>query len=241
MSEPSAPKKGYVYCITNPEMPTILKIGMAGDTPEKLGTRMKELYRHAGVPGLFELHCAVLVSNSKKLEKKLHELLGGPEGYSRVNPKREFFRVDTETAERLMKSVAEDLFPDEPIEYLGGNDFDPEGGPVDDILEEEYDATRNSRDLANKRSSHFRFDELGIPIGATLTFKEDSEITVKVIDEKRAIEFEGKETSLSAVARDLMKARPQGWKSDKIDGPSYFKYEDETINERRTRMEAEED
>jgi hypothetical protein len=81
---------GYVYCMSNPSMPGILKVGMTTRTPED---RAKELFK-TGLPTPFKVEFAKLVSEPKKKETTLHLLL---EQYTeRVNHKREFFRVSPE-------------------------------------------------------------------------------------------------------------------------------------------------
>jgi len=81
---------GYVYCMSNPSMPGILKVGMTNRTPED---RAKELFK-TGVPTPFKIEFAKLVSEPKKKESSLHRLL---EQYTeRVNDRREFFRVSPE-------------------------------------------------------------------------------------------------------------------------------------------------
>ena len=50
-------------------------------------------------------------------------------------------------------------------------------------------------------------------------------------------EFEGEQTSLSAAAQKALQNAGLSWKA--VQGPMYWKYEDETLGERRYRMETE--
>ena len=79
------------------------------------------------------------------------------------------------------------------------------------------------------RRGPLRFSECGIPIGATLTFVEDSSITVTVVDD-RHIHYEGETTSLSALARRLKNFTHQ------VQGTIWFKYEGEVLNDLRNRL-----
>ena len=78
-----------VYILTNESMPGLVKIGLTTDSVE---ARITQLSTHSGVPLPFECYFAAEVKDCARLEKILHQLFS--EG--RVNPKREFFRIDPE-------------------------------------------------------------------------------------------------------------------------------------------------
>lgn len=87
--------EGWVYCISNPSMPGLLKIGMTLRTPQE---RLKEANSSDTwrSPTDFIIEFAKRVHNPLQKERTLHKLL---EQYDqRVNPKREFFEVNTATA-----------------------------------------------------------------------------------------------------------------------------------------------
>ena len=76
---------GFVYILSNPSMPGLLKIG----STEKLPTeRAAQLYS-TGVPEPFKVEFAVWCSDQKTVETDVHEELVG----DRVNNSREFFRI----------------------------------------------------------------------------------------------------------------------------------------------------
>ena len=77
-----------------------------------------------------------------------------------------------------------------------------------------------------------------IPVGSTLYFVRDESITVTVVDDKN-VEFEGEVTSLSQSSGKIL-SRDYGWNSTSITGPRYWVYENETLSERRLRIETEE-
>ena len=89
-------------------------------------------------------------------------------------------------------------------------------------------------DIAQKtRRTKMTFKNLNIPIGAELTYIYDKTKKCIVKDSKRTVEYDGKETSLSALAQKFSnsKYKPQG--------TSYWEYDGETLLERRLRMEKE--
>ena len=97
---------GYVYCMSNPSMPGILKVGMTTRTPED---RAKELFK-TGLPTPFKVEFAKLVSEPKKKETTLHLLL---EQYTeRVNAKREFFRVSPEIVKTFFDLMDGEMWVD---------------------------------------------------------------------------------------------------------------------------------
>ena len=87
--------EGWVYCISNPSMPGLLKIGMTVRTPQE---RLKEANSSDTwrPPTTFVLEFAKRVRDPLQKERTIHKLL---EQYDqRVNSKREFFEVSTVTA-----------------------------------------------------------------------------------------------------------------------------------------------
>ena len=61
-------------------------------------------------------------------------------------------------------------------------------------------------------------------------------ITCKVVSEK-VIDFRGVQTSLSSAASELL--RELGWKAPQVQGPIYWLYNGETLDERRQRIESQ--
>lgn len=85
--------KGYVYILTNPSMPGLVKIGKTTRSPEG---RANELYQ-TGVPTPFKVEAKIYSPDCDDLETTLHEQ------YSerRVSAAREFFRADPVEVERV--------------------------------------------------------------------------------------------------------------------------------------------
>lgn len=70
--------------------------------------------------------------------------------------------------------------------------------------------------------------------GSILKFSRDDSITCKVISD-RTIEINGTEISLSAAASELLKKR--GWRATQVQGPMFWLYEGEPLEERRLKIE----
>ncbi len=87
-----------VYVLTNPAMPRIVKIGMT-DRPD-VQRRMGDLYT-TGVPLPFDCVIAREIEDREaaEIERALHTAFGP----YRINPNREFFQVEPEQAEVLLR------------------------------------------------------------------------------------------------------------------------------------------
>ncbi len=85
---------GYVYVLTNPAMPGLVKIGMTKVTPI---VRARQLYT-TGVPKPFVVHTSLKVSNPRLVEQRAHQRL---EKY-RINGSREFFKLSPERARGIL-------------------------------------------------------------------------------------------------------------------------------------------
>ena len=197
-----------VYVLTNPSMPDIVKIGMTDNLP----ARMRSLYS-SSTPVPFECYFACTVADMRFVEKSIHN---GFDDF-RINPRREFFRVDPERVVSILKMVMID-----------------DVTPKDDIVDDETD--QRSLDNERKIRNRFNFDMVQVPAGAILTFIKDSNITATVVD-KTKVEFEGEVQSLTSSALKII--HRMGYEWSKVSGPQYWSYEGETLTERRHRMEQE--
>lgn len=81
---------GYLYVLTNPAMPDLVKIGI---TTRPVEDRVAELNSATGVPDKFVVEAYCESSDPATHERLVHQSLGGV----RVSGK-EFFRVDVKTA-----------------------------------------------------------------------------------------------------------------------------------------------
>ena len=155
----------FVYILTNPSIPDLVKIGRTSNLRE----RMRSLSSHSGVPVPFECYYCCEVENSKEVEKRLHIGLG--DSRIKINPKREFFRISPERVKVL-------------LEGYSIREVNLDGDVVEDPEEQEV--------LNRERSRRpvFTFSMLDIPTGSTLTFLRDETQTVTVTGD-REVEFEG--------------------------------------------------
>ena len=196
-----------VYLLTNPTIPDLVKIGRTTD----LEARLRQLSTHSGVPVPFECFFACEVQDSVKVERALHDAFGD----HRINPKREFFRLNPDRAVAILELVAL-----------------KDAAPSIEIVEDQVELDALHREQS--RRENFRFSMVDVPIGSILKFSKDENYIAHVIDDKR-IEFEGAITSTSAAAAVLLHRR--GWTLKAAQGPLYWMYDGETLAERRMRME----
>ena len=190
-----------VYVLTNPAMPGICKIGKTRQ--EDVGTRLNQLYT-TGVPVPFSLEYACQVDDCDAVEEALHAAFGP----SRVNPKREFFRIDAEQAIAILKllNTAVDATQEVSSEPTG-------------IDEQSLQAAKTLR----SRRPNLNFEEMGIPIGASLTCTRNDSV-VTVVNPKK-VNYEGDLMGLSVAT-----ARVMGTDYNLNPGP-YWSYEGRTISE----------
>ena len=167
---------GTVYVLTNEAMPGLVKIGKTkrGD-PQ---VRMDELYG-TGVPVPFFCEMAMRVIDLNAVEQALHTAFGP----QRINPKREFFKIEPEQVTALLN-------------VIGGQDVTPEVTETNETISAvELSASESLR----KRRPNLNFVEMNIPMGAVLyATQDDGEVTVKTA--KKVI-FQDQEMSLTEATR----------------------------------------
>lgn len=91
-------KAGFVYVLSNPAMPGIVKIGMTQRDPD---VRLREINSATGVLP-FSIEAVIASRNAKWTEREVHSRLTG----KRVRENREFFRVPVEDARKVVFDVA---------------------------------------------------------------------------------------------------------------------------------------
>ena len=109
-----------VYALTNPAMPGIVKIGMTDR--DDVQRRMADLYT-TGVPLPFECAVAREIDGREALE--IENALHTAFGPNRVNSSREFFQIDPEQVQALLKVMpGRDVTPKTPERDAGAQDDD---------------------------------------------------------------------------------------------------------------------
>ncbi len=155
----------------------------------------------------FECFYACTVNNAAFVERKLHDAFLD----HRVRSNREFFEVA----------------PDRVVSALQLAEI-KNVTPNRDFVETLED--QKALDHARARRAIFNFKMADIPIGAELSFTNDESIKATVLDNKR-IQLNGEITSLSASAQKLL------GRACSVQGTLHWKYDGETLDERRKRLE----
>lgn len=173
---------GYVYVLSNPVMPNLVKIGMT--ERENLDKRLKELYS-TGVPVPFECEyaCRVNKEDCAKIEKALHTAFSP----YRVNANREFFRIEVGQAKAILELFDKGDVTDEVSAEISN-----------DLTDEDMAAT-------TKIKGHLPpldFYQMGMNKGDLLVWKEDQSITVEIVNNKK-VQYQGEIVSLSPLSAKL--------------------------------------
>jgi hypothetical protein len=193
-----------VYVLTNPAMIGLVKIGKTNQSD--VDERMKQLYG-SGVPFPFDCVFACQVKDATEVEKALHFSFGNV----RVNPNREFFRIEADRVIAILKLLEVKDITIEFEKQLEAN--------LDDIDKQ------SSQNIKNSKRPRMDFHELGIPDGSILISK-DGLVQIKVIGAKK-VNLDGKECSLTEATRKLLKLTDDY----KIQGSPYWTFNGEIVKE----------
>ncbi len=159
-------------------MPSLVKIGWTES--DDANSRIGQLYS-TGVPVPFKLEFACRVPNGVEVEKALH-IAFGP---YRINPRREFFKIEAEQAIAILRLLH---LEDATVEVAA----QPAGVDEQSIAAGEQLATRRP---------NMNFEEMGIPIGSELR-SVDGDFSVMVAT-PRKVRLGDEEISLTAATRRL--------------------------------------
>lgn len=215
--------KGVIYILTNPSFPEYVKIGYADDIEK----RLSQLNRSECIPFAFRVYATYEV-NSRLSDLKIHSII------DKLNPNlrsidnfngqkriREFYAMPPEDAYAILEAIAE---------IHGCADKLKLAKPSEDELVAEETA-REIVQESKERAAPFRFSMCNIPMGAEIEFccrgNDNTEKICTVVDD-RHVNYECRTLSLSALASELTGKTP-------VQGPSYFKYNGEWLNEIRER------
>ena len=168
-----------VYVLTNPAMPGLVKIGFTNR--DDANRRIAELYS-TGVPVPFTLEFACRVPNAEEVERALH-IAFAPH---RINPKREFFRIEADQAIAILRLLhTEDA--------------------TSSVAHQPVEVDRQSLEAADQlksRRPNLDFVEMGIPIGDVIDSALGN-ITVTVVTSKK-VKLGEEELSLTAATRKVL-------------------------------------
>lgn len=101
---------GYIYILSNPCMPGVVKIGRTERDPKE---RISELSSATGVPAPFVLEYSAFVLDLEMAEKELHLVFND----ARVNDNREFFHLSVEQAKESVRNKAVDILASQLLLY----------------------------------------------------------------------------------------------------------------------------
>lgn len=101
---------GYIYILSNPYMPGLVKIGRTERDPNE---RIPELSSATGVPASFVLEYSLLVPDLEMAEKEIHMALSG----DRVDDNKEFFKLSVEKAKEVVRKKAVDKLALQLLQY----------------------------------------------------------------------------------------------------------------------------
>lgn len=168
-----------VYVLTNPAMPSLVKIGYT--TQKEAETRIAQLYS-TGVPVPFTIEFACRVENAAEVEKALHVAFSP----NRINPKREFFRIEPEQAIAILRLLHTAELPNE-------------------VTLQQTEVDQQSLAAAEQmraRRPNLNFEEMGIPMNSELcSVKTGAKVTVIA---PKKVRLEGEEMSLTTATRQVL-------------------------------------
>ena len=173
-----------LYVLTNPAMLGLVKIGKS--TQLEVEDRMRQLFS-TGVPVPFDCAFACQVKDAAEVERALHMAFGD----HRINPNREFFKIEAERVIAVLKL----------LKLLKVEDITAQ---LEQTLEAEVTAAdkQSAQNLKDARRPRMNFHELGVPTGSVLLFKDGLSQAVVVSDKK--VELQGAVCSLTAATRKLL-------------------------------------
>ena len=204
-------ESGVVYILGHSYMPGVVKIGFTSN----LADRMRSLDQSSAIPSSFECIFAAKVQNPRLWEKTLHTVFDE----ARVNSKREFFDVGVMAKAVMILQAAkmEDVTNSAPA--------------VAQTDETPSETTRNSN-----RRERFNFALLQIDEGELLQFISDESVICMVSQVKPPkVLLDDQEMTLSEATAKASGA------SRSVSGLAYWKLGNETLIERRARLEKESD
>lgn len=94
---------GYIYILTNPSLPSLVKIGLTNRDPFRRAAELSS----TGVPTPFQVSAALRVDHPRLIEGKMHHAFRS----SRVQERREFFRAEPLDVFKTLVEIVESNQP----------------------------------------------------------------------------------------------------------------------------------
>jgi hypothetical protein len=177
-------------------MPGYVKIGLTRNND--VSDRVKQL-DNTSIPVPFECYHAARVPDCAKLERTLHFVFGE----NRARRSREFFTIDPDLAKAIIDLVAESSVE------------------VSDAQQAIDAGERREIETIRKKREARTFTSMNVPMGATLTFVKDPNVTCTVIKPRKVL-FQGEEMSPSAAALKAVHEMGYDWVA--VSGMEYWQY-----------------
>lgn len=207
-------ENGVIYILTNPSFPDYVKIGYAKDVKERLG----QLNRSECIPFAFRVYATYEVESSLS-DKKLHDIidklnpdLRAIETFNGKQRKREFYAISAEDAYSLLKSIAAIHGYEKRLVRI-----EP------DAIEKQEEAMAEEITKERSKGENFSFTKCHIPIGATLVYVGNEDITCTVVDDRK-ISYNGQIMYTTTLAK-ILTGRKHG-----VNGPMYFTYNGKNLS-----------
>lgn len=180
----NANAKGFVYILSNPAMPGLIKIGHTFQRPPQ--ARIDEMY-NTSVPYPFDIEYMLEIANAREVEIALHTAFAP----HRINPRREFFKLEPEHPIAVLKLLLK----------CDGTDYTPSTRGDNPNID---DASKQASAAIKKQRPRLNFVEIGIPIGARLQFTR-GDIEIEVTGEYE-VKYPGEDDPypLTAITRPLL-------------------------------------
>ena len=204
--------RGIVYVLTNQAMDKYVKVGWTtGNSSKDVLDRMKNL-DNTSVPLPFNCEYAAVVDNYRQVEQALLT------AFEDRRPRNREFLYDV--APYRINAL---------IRLLEIDDVTPKGSDLVGGASDQSDVA----ELPTTHAPRFRFSMAHVPVGATLQWADDAQVTCEVEDDTHVL-YQGKSSTISGVAREL-----KGWPSAR--GSLYWLYDGMTLQERREKFESEDE
>ena len=204
-----------IYILTNKKIEGI-KVGKTRD----LEKRIKDLSSQSGVPYPFDCYYACTVTDEDFVEREIQNIFRDV----RSNKKKEFFNIDPDRVKDVLQLVAiKDVTPKNQEKPPKVKKI------VVNVRTKEGKKPRNPKPRT-------KFSKLQIPLGATLQFIKNNEITCSVASDTE-VKYNGKVSSISVAATEILRNQYNQSMTNRVNGFAYFKYNGEIISSIRNRME----
>lgn len=224
--------KGYVYVLTNKcfdgSFKSLVKIGQAKDVDKRVATL------NTAVPKQFHVYATLYSSKYKQIETAIHQKLRDKSAIKDLQGERkikaengEFYLITPAQAIKVIKDVTILVDDNDKELVIYGPEKKTQAKPKTIASQDEKFSEELKREA---RRGPFSFTACGIKPGSVIQFSKNKKIEAIVVDDRR-VQHEDETMSLSALAKKLLHLEYD------VQGPIYFEYRGEILDDLRSRME----